>query len=216
MRHQVVIVEDSRAQRARGRQILGMAASAVVVCGLLISHPHFGSGSVAAPAPVGPPPQIAQPQVTSGNDRLVIAVGRSGTNNRCDVQGFANGVATDFEIDTGDPNEADFPGSYIRKLNIGGPLDYHELDPGTRYGKIAPVKLRQIRIDNVVWNNPTVYVYSDWDYTFGSDEIPLLGLPALKERGVNVEFDKGDTCRLTVARNHLVAQKRSNSGRAGS
>ena len=194
MAYSILAASPDRA--ASGRTIFGTVAGAVVSAGLLIFHPHIGGDSAVAP-----PPENPQPPVTYSNDRQVIAVGRSGRSNRCDVRGFANGVATDFEIDTGDPNTADFPGSYVRKLGVEGPLDYYELSPGTRYGKIANAHLRQIRIGSVTWDNPEVSFFSDWDYSFGDDEIPLLGLPALKMHGVNVEFDRGDTCRLTVARN---------------
>lgn len=192
----LVIVAARRGRAALGRQILGTALGVVIVAGMLVARPDNGLS-----VPAGPPPKIAPPQVPPGSGRQVIAVGEGTRRNRCDIGGFANGVAVTFEIDTGDPNMADFPSSYVGKLGIGGPLNYYELDPGTRYGKIATTKLREIRVGDVVWNAPEVNVYSDWDYTYGSDEIPLLGLGALKMRGVDVEFDAKGRCRLTAARN---------------
>jgi hypothetical protein len=190
------IVEARRGRAALGRQILGTALGVVIVAGMLIAWPDNGLS-----VPAGPPPKIAPPQVSSGGDRQVIAVGQGTRRNRCDVSGFANGVPLIFEIDTGDPNIADFPSSYVDKLGIGGPLDYSEWFPGTRYGTIATTTLRQIRVGDVVWNDPDVNVFSDWDYTFGDEEVPLLGLGALKTRGVDVEFDEDGRCRLTAARN---------------
>lgn len=196
---QISIVTARHGLDAIGRQILGTLAGAVAAVTLLIAHP--GTGSNGEAAPFIPPPQIPASQAASSGARHVIAVGQGTRPNRCDVRGFANGVPLTFEVDSGDPNIADFPGSYVRKLGIEEPLDYYELSPGTRYGKIARATLRHIRIGNVVWREPEVNVFSDWDYSFGSDEVPLLGLRALKMHGINVEFDGGDRCRLTVARN---------------
>lgn len=192
----LVIVGSRRSRAALGRQYLGTAFGVVIAAGMLVARPDNGLS-----VPAGPPPQIASPQVTSGSRRQVIAVGEGMRHNRCDISGFVNGVAVTFEVDTGDPNIADFPSSFVGKLGIEGPLDYYELDPETRYGKIAPTTLREIRVGDVVWNDPEVNIYSDWDYTYGSDEVPLLGLAALKMRGINVEFEAEGRCRLTAARN---------------
>lgn len=202
MTRQVLIVEATRDRAAAGRTMVGTAGGMVFGAGLLIAH--LGGGSFVAPAV--PPPEIVRPQVTKVGNVQVIAVGQGTRHNRCDVRGFANGAAVTFEVDTGDPDIADFPGSYVAKLGITKPLAYAELWPGTRYGKTARTTLRQIRVGDVVWNDPEVNVYSDWNYSFGDDQIPLLGLAALRMRGINVEFEGGEHCRLTVAR----------KGRAGS
>lgn len=144
------------------------------------------------------------PTIKQETGRRVIATGQGSRNDRCDVaaavDGGAGAVATVFEVDTGDPVEADFPGKYIKRLGVdAAALNWYELDPGTRYGKIAHATLRQIRIGEVVWNNPEVRFFSNWRYTFGADEIPLLGLHALNSKGIHVEFDGGG-CRLTAAR----------------
>jgi hypothetical protein len=155
----------------------------------------FCAGLVAAAAVLNPAPIAAVPQMESG--RQVIAEGVGSRADRCDVPGFANDEAVTFEIDTGDPDNADFPSSYISRLGIKGPLYYKELWPGTRYGKIARTTLRQIQIGDVVWHDLEINVYTNWDYSFGSDETPLLGLKALKSKGLHIEID-GGTCRLTV------------------
>lgn len=182
----LVQADRDRAAVGRGRVATLVAGGAsVLLASLWVGHaPNY--------APVPAP-------VSFDGSRQVIAVGQGSRRNRCDVRGFANGVALTYEIDTGDPVVADFPSSYVGRLGIGGSLNYTELWPGTRYGKIATTVLRQIRVGDVVWNDPEVRVYSDWDYAFGDDEIPLLGLAALRMRGINVEF-AGDRCRLTVAR----------------
>jgi hypothetical protein len=201
MSRQISIVAARRGRAAMGRQILGSLAATVIGSALLIVHPQIGGGSAAAPV-IPPPatPVIAKPEVSSGGARQVIAVGQGTRSNRCDVPGFANDKPVIFEIDTGDPNIADFPSSYVRRLSIKESLAYHEFIPGTRFGKIANTHLRQIRIGSVTWDNPEVSFFSDWDYSFGDDEIPLFGLPGLRKYGIAVEFE-GDRCRLTVARN---------------
>jgi hypothetical protein len=191
-----VIVGSRRDRAAVSRQIWGSALAVVIAAGMLVARSGDNSS-----VPAGPPPQIAPPQVSSGSGRQVIAVGEGTRSNRCDIRGFANGIAVTFEVDTGDPYVAEFPSSYVGRLGIEGPLDYSDWWPGTRYGKIATAKLREIRVGDVVWHDPEVNVYSDWDYAYGSDEVPLLGLSALRMRGVNVEFDAEGRCRLTAARN---------------
>lgn len=194
-----VLVQAARDRAAEGRRIIATLAgggAAIFLGSLWLAAPVANDEPVRAPAPA---------PVSFDASRQVIAIGQDTRRNRCDVRGFANGVALTYEIDTGDPNIADFPSSYVRRLGIGGSLNYTEWWPGTRYGKIATTTLRQIRVGDVVWNDSEVNVYSDWDYSFGDDEIPLLGLAALKMRGISVEFE-GGRCQLTVARN----------GRAGS
>jgi hypothetical protein len=202
MTAQLSIVAARRGRAAIGRQILGTLAGAVAAVTLLIAPPHSRDG-VAAPVP---PPVIGKPEASYGGHRWVIAVGQGTRSNRCDIQGFANGVPLTFEIDTGDPNLADFPSSYVGRLGIEGPLDYSERFPDTRFGKVATTTLNEIRIGEVVWDHPEVNVLSNWDYSFGSDEIPLFGLPALTQRGINVEFEKDGRCRLTVARGDRRAE----------
>jgi hypothetical protein len=192
-----VLLESSDDRAAAGRRIIAtLLAGVVIVCGVAVSKlGHDGASAKDAPVPA---------PVSFDASRQVIAVGQGIRHNRCDVRGFANDVALTYEIDTGDPNIADFPSSYVRKLGIGESLNYTEWWPGTRYGKIATTTLRQIRIGDVVWNDSEVNVHSDWAYSFGSDEIPLLGLAALRMRGINVEFE-GDRCQLTVARKNRRA-----------
>lgn len=116
--------------------------------------------------------------------------------NRCLAPGSVNGVPITFMVDTGAPSVAEFPNSWARELGLGN-LDYEELWPGTRYGKIATATVDEIRIGDVVWKDAEARFYTNWAFSFG-DTRPLLGLAALNARGVHVEFD-GDTCRLTVA-----------------
>jgi hypothetical protein len=199
MSKHISIVAARRGRDSIGGQILATLAAAVFGAALLIAHP--GTGSNGEASPFVPPPEIPASPAASSGARHVIAVGQGTRPNRCDVRGFANGVPLTFEVDSGDPNIADFPGSYAGKLSIRQPLDFFDMFPGTRYGKIAKTTLHEIRIGGVIWRAPEVNVFSDWDYSFGSDEVPLLGLRALQMHGINVEFDGGDRCRLTVARN---------------
>ncbi|MGA8612235.1 MAG: hypothetical protein WB760_11050 [Xanthobacteraceae bacterium] len=165
----------------------------------------FDAWASASPASLGAPvAPVAQPvapiaRAVNETARRVIATGGGARENRCDVPGSVNGRALVFEIDTGDPTMADFPASYIDKLHVDrATLEWFELDPGTRYGRVAWAIVREIRIGDVVWENPRVRFYENWRFSFGSEENPLFGLPALKAEGVNVEWT-GDTCRLTVA-----------------
>jgi predicted aspartyl protease len=139
----------------------------------------------------------SMPRIAGSSDRHVIASSRI-VGARCHVQGQANGVAFTFSVDTGDPVAADFSSSHAKKLGLDpAALHYEEIWPGTRYGKIATTTLREIRVGDVVWNNAQVRIYSNWRFSFGDDETPLLGLEALQSRGIHVEFD-GDMCRLTA------------------
>jgi hypothetical protein len=156
------------------------------LCFLIVVGIEKLTDSHASPSPV-----------VKETGRRVIASAKT-NNDRCDVGGVVNSVPLTLEIDTGDPIEIDFPAKYVQRLGLKtGP--YEELWPGTRYGKIANAQVKEIRVGDVVWRNATARVYSNWDYTFGSDEIPLLGLAALRAQGVHVEFE-GDMCRLTVSR----------------
>ena len=65
--------------------------------------------------------------------------------------------------------------------------------------------MREIRVGDAVWRDVDARVYSDWRYTFGDDEIPLLGLAALRSQNIHVEFE-GDTCRLTMPDNRAAAR----------
>jgi hypothetical protein len=142
----------------------------------------------------------AMPEEQHHQERRVIATGQGSRENRCDVPGVVNGVPVTFEVDTGDPNPADFAASYIRKLGFNPTsLEWSELDPGTRYGKVANAKAREIRIGDVVWTDQTITFFSNWRYSFGDDEQPLFGLPSLRARGVQLEWMQDGNCRLTVA-----------------
>jgi gag-polyprotein putative aspartyl protease len=118
--------------------------------------------------------------------------------DRCLAPGFSvNGVPITFMVDTGAP-DVEFPNSWAAKFGLMN-LEYRELWPGTRYGKIATGTVHEIRVRDVVWKDQEARFYSNWAYSFGDDTRPLLGLGALNARGVHVEFE-GDTCRLTVAK----------------
>jgi hypothetical protein len=171
------------------RAILAIAFGAGVILGAITSAGH---------------PRPATVVIGEGNRRVIASA--TITGNRCKVPGYANGAAVTYEIDTGDPITADFSASHIHKLGLNpASLDFAELWPGTRYGTIATTTLREIRVGDVVWNDPEVRIYSNWRYTFGDDETPLLGLAALNSRGVHLEFD-GDLCRLTVSGNEKPAR----------
>jgi hypothetical protein len=119
-------------------------------------------------------------------------------HDRCHLPGFANRAPVVWEIDTGDPIDADFSNIWVSRLGLKN-LQYREIWPGTRYGKIADAAV-DIRVGDWVINNGQARIYGNWKYTFGEDEEhPLLGLAALQKRGVRLEVE-GDTCRLTVAR----------------
>lgn len=181
-----------------------VAVGLVLVAGLALR----GHNASRATAPVAPRPNDPSPVVTvepavKETGRRVIASAKT-DNERCDVPGVVNGVPLTLEIDTGDPVVIDFPGKFVKTLGLK-PGPYEEFSPGTRYGKIASATVREIRVGDVVWLNEQARVYSNWSYTFGNDEIPLLGLAALRSHGVHVEFE-GDMCRLTVAQSSAPAQ----------
>jgi len=191
-----------------------MRLGAVVVIGglAIFAGPPLLHHLMAAPQWAG------QAVVPSGRDytgRRVIASAKT-DNERCDVPGVVNGQSLTLEIDTGDPNSIDLPSKFVARLGLK-PGSYEEFWPGTRYGKIAKATVREIRVGDVVWLNQQGFVYSDWDYTFGSDEIPLLGLAALRAQGVHVEFD-GGMCHLTVAQSSAPMRfrgaRRTRAGRS--
>ena len=136
------------------------------------------------------------PVVKEAGRRVIVASNIEG--ERCLAPGSVNGVPATFMVDTGAPTVAEFSSSWADKLGVKN-LQYRELWPGTRYGKIATATVHEIRVGDVVWKDAAARFYSDWAYSFGGDTRPLLGLAALNARGINVEFER-DTCRLTVSR----------------
>lgn len=132
----------------------------------------------------------------TGADRRVIARGHGWRSNRCDIAVRVNGVPVIFMVDFGAPSFAEFPNSYVKKLNLD-PGDYEELWPGTRYGKIAYATVREIRVGDVVWNDTEARIYENWGFSFGNDQYPIFGLAALRRHGVGLEWD-GGTCVLTL------------------
>ena len=136
------------------------------------------------------------PVVKETGRRVIVASNIEG--ERCLAPGSVNGVPATFMVDTGAPTVAEFSSSWADKLGLKN-LQYRELWPGTRYGKIATATVHEIRVGDVVWKDAAARFYSDWAYSFGGDTRPLLGLAALNARGINVEFER-DTCRLTVSR----------------
>ena len=136
------------------------------------------------------------PVVKETGRRVIVASNIEG--DRCLAPGSVNGVPATFMVDTGAPTVAEFSSSWADKLGVKN-LQYRELWPGTRYGKIATATVHEIRVGDVVWKDAAARFYSDWAYSFGGDTRPLLGLAALNARGINVEFER-DTCRLTVSR----------------
>jgi hypothetical protein len=147
------------------------------------------AGGDAAPGPAAP--SIHE------TGRRVLASAKI-ENDRCHLPGFANRVPVVYEIDTGDPIDADFSNIWVSRLGLKN-LQYREIWPGTRYGKIADAAV-DIRVGDWVIKNGGARIYANWKYTFGEDEEhPLLGLAALQKRGVRLEVE-GDSCRLTVAR----------------
>jgi hypothetical protein len=136
------------------------------------------------------------PVVKETGRRVIVASNIEG--ERCLAPGSVNGVPATFMVDTGAPTVAEFSSSWADKLGVKN-LQYRELWPGTRYGKIATATVHEIRVGDVVWKDAAARFYSDWAYSFGSSVRPLLGLAALNARGINVEFER-DTCRLTVSR----------------
>ena len=136
------------------------------------------------------------PVVKETGRRVIVASNIEG--ERCLAPGSVNGLPITFMVDTGAPKVAEFSSSWADKLGVKN-LQYRELWPGTRYGKIATATVHEIRVGDVVWKDAAARFYSDWAYSFGGDTRPLLGLAALNARGINVEFER-DTCRLTVSR----------------
>jgi hypothetical protein len=198
-----MIVEASRDRAAAGRSVLaGLGAIVLGTVWLMggVTLPAIRIGvQREAQADAGGEARGGAAQAAGAGQRRVIATGWGGGENRCKVRGYANGAAVTFAIDTGDPNMADFAASFIRQLGLNrDAVEFRELLPGSRYGGYAEVTLQSIRVGDIVWNNPEVGIFSDWRYTFGPDEIPLLGLRALRAKGIAVEF-VGDTCRLTMA-----------------
>jgi hypothetical protein len=183
----------------------GVAAVALV---LVVGHAlrgHHASHATASTAaePAAPLVQIAPAET----GRRVIATGKGSREDRCDVPGVVNGASVIFEVDTGDPDIADFAASYIGKLGIDpASLHWSEFDPGTRYGKTAQATAREIRVGDIVWTDEPITFWSNWRYSFGDDEIPLLGLSAVRSRGVQIEWMADGNCRLTVAQSSTPRQ----------
>jgi predicted aspartyl protease len=181
--------------------------SVLVVVGVILGvalhqAPKTGKTSSTGSQPV---PQQATRQEASApvpalqeRGRRVIASAKV-DGDRCIASGFVNdNVPVTFMIDTGAPDFADFSISYVHTFGVDpATLHYSEWWPGTRFGKIATTSIKSIRIGDVVWRNPTVQFYQNWNFSFGDVSKPLLGLLALKAFDIHVEFE-GDVCRLTV------------------
>jgi len=181
------------------RALIGIGVAGWVGYSLMPDHARLATWH-AESHPLAKLAQVLTPQWPSIDKpaaRHMIASSKI-VGERCYVHGQANGTSFTFSVDTGDPFHAEFSASHVRELGINpASLHYEELWPGTRYGKIATTTLRELRVGDVTWNNVQIRIYSDWRYTFGDDESPLLGLAALQSRGIHVEFD-GDMCRLTA------------------
>jgi hypothetical protein len=89
------------------------------------------------------------------------------------------------------------PASLVLQISI--------LLPGARYGGIANATLHELRVGDWALNNVEVQIFDRWRYAFGEDETPLLGLPALQQRGVRLEIE-GNTCRLTLPATRTAAR----------
>jgi predicted aspartyl protease len=108
--------------------------------------------------------------------------------NRCWIDAYLNGVQVTFMVDTGAPRAAEIPSELLPRLGIDGSrLNYEQFWPGTRYGDIARVRMRELRIGGLVLNNPEVWVYNNWGYSFGRDTAPLLGMETLKHLNFRIE-----------------------------
>jgi hypothetical protein len=172
-------------------------AGAVVACTAMncTNNQHVQQNASTDPRPPIYGERSAAVQSDASGRRVLAEAKIEG--DRCHLPGYANDVPVVWEIDTGDPIDGDFAKSWVGKLGLGN-LQYEEIWPGTRYGKIADTTV-DIRVGDWAISNAHARVYSNWRYTFGDDEDhPLLGLAALQKRGVRLEVE-GDTCRLTMA-----------------
>jgi predicted aspartyl protease len=154
-------------------------------------------------------PQSAGPVLPSGKElagRRVIASAKIDGGNRCKIGGRLDGVPLTFMVDTGAPRTVEISADLLPKLGrTQSQYQFEELWPGTRYGKIARTTFDELRIDSFVLARPDVRIYDRWSYSFGNDTAPLLGMGALKERGVRLEIE-GDTCRLTMPETRSAAR----------
>jgi predicted aspartyl protease len=183
---------------------VGFGLCILIVLGIEKLTDDHPSPQPAAPV-VKPSPVVKQSPPTKDTARRVIA---SATieDNECRISGSVNGAPSRFIVDSGAGEVALFSVSHLGALGINrASLHFEEVWPGTRYGKIAKTTVREIRVGDVVWLNEPVEIYANWRFAFGDDETPLLGLGALQEQGVNLEFE-GNICRLTVANSSQPSQ----------
>jgi hypothetical protein len=139
------------------------------------------------------PPIVGQRQA----GERVIATAKIDGENRCKIGGELDGVPLTFMVDTGAPRSVEISTDVLAKLGrTKSQYDFEELWPGTRYGKIAKTTVN-LRIGDLAITNANAFIYDRWEYTFGHPEIPLLGMGALKNRGVRLEIE-GSTCKLVM------------------
>jgi hypothetical protein len=178
-----------------------LAIGTVLVIGAIAKHATLDRASSQPRQRTYSQETAAAPAINPQSDRRVIASAKI-AGDRCVVEGSVNSrPPTPLEIDTGNDVFASFSASYVGdKLGINpASVPYVDMWPGTPYGKHAFVTIREIRIGDVVWRNPKVEILQKWNYTFGDDETPLIGFPALQAQGIHVEIEDG-FCRLTIAR----------------
>jgi hypothetical protein len=188
-----VILAATRDRAAAGRGIVSMLSVAVVGGGLLI----FALGHIDA--------SVGDARVDEGEKDTPGRINRAGKNvlasakidwgNRCKISGYLNGVRLTFMVDTGAPRNVEMSSDLLPKFGIdASSLDFEEVWPGTRYGKIAKTTFNQLSIGSFVLNHPQVWIYDRWGYSFGDTE-PLLGMATLKSAGIRLEVGDG-SCRL--------------------
>jgi hypothetical protein len=154
-------------------------------------------------------PHSAGPVSPGGKEeagRRIIASAKIDGGNRCKVRGLLDGVSLIFMVDTGAPRSVEISADLLPKFaRTASQYDFEELWPGTRYGKIARTNFDELRIGPFVLAQPDVRIYDRWNYSFGDDTAPLLGMGALKNHGVRLEIE-GDTCRLTMPATRSAAR----------
>jgi predicted aspartyl protease len=142
--------------------------------------------------------ELQKPAVKSAAGH-VVAEARIDGDGKCVVPGFLtaeNTAALKFEIDTGAGEAIWVSATHLPALGINPKkLQFQELDPGTRYGKVANARLRAVRIGGVTVRDVDAQILTRWRYTFGNGENPLIGIPFLKKSGLHIEVN-GDACKL--------------------
>jgi hypothetical protein len=153
--------------------------------------------------------QSAAPVFPSGKEqdtRRVIASAKIDGDNRCKIRGYLDGVSLPLMVDTGAPRAVEISADLLPKFSrTTSQYNFDELWPGTRYGKIARTTFDELRIGSFVLARPDVRIYDRWSYSFGNDTTPLLGMGALKDRGVRLEIE-GDICRVTMPATRTAAR----------